>query len=137
MTVNTFASTPWPSTPVSVNSPSQPVADDSSCACVSCPSLNSIRTSVHAIPDPVEPSSASVTEIRYGILSPKSAILPFSGISMLTCGRELPAITVTLSTLVAPDSSVTVSVTLYVPAVVKVCWGFGSVDVPPSPKFHA
>ena len=31
---------------------------------------------------------------------------------------------VTVSTLVAPDSSVTVSVTLYVPAVVKVCDGF-------------
>jgi hypothetical protein len=31
---------------------------------------------------------------------------------------------------------VVVSVTVYVPAVVNVCTGFGSVDVPPSPNDH-
>ena len=118
MTVNMFASTPWPSTPVSVNSPSQPVAEDSSCACVSWPSLNSIRTSSQRSRLPVEPSSASVTEIRYGIMSPKSAIRPFSGISIVDLRPRVAGDDRDLSMPVAPDSSVTVSFTLNVPAVV-------------------
>ena len=62
------------------------------------------------MPEPVEPSWASVTEILYGTLSPKAANWPFSGISIVTCGRVLPATTVTLSTAVRPPASVTRSV---------------------------
>ena len=109
MTVKMFASMPWPAMPLSVNSPEQPVSEDSSCACVSWPSLNSIRTLSQEIPLPVLPSSASVTDTSYGIVSPKSATFPFSGMSIVTTGRVLPALTVTESVEVAPDSSVTVS----------------------------
>jgi len=35
-----------------------------------------------------------------------------------------------------PDPFVTVSVTVFAPAVVNVCVGFWAVDAPPSPKFH-
>ena len=70
-------------------------------------------------------------------MSPKSATLPFSGISIVTTGRWLPTTTVTVSTAVSPDASVTVSVTSYVPAAVNVCDGFAAVDVGvPSSKSH-
>ena len=82
----------------------------SSCACVSWPSLNSTRTlSQRDARCRCVPSSASVTDTPYGIVSPKSATLPFSGISIVTTGRVLPAMTVTVSTRESPDSSVTVS----------------------------
>ncbi len=109
MTVKMFASIPWPAMPVSVNSPSQPVSEPSSCAWESWPSLNSTRTLSQEIPLAVLPSSASATDTRYGIVSPKSATLPFSGISIVTTGRVLPALTVTVSVAESPDSSVTVS----------------------------
>ena len=56
-------------------------------------------TSAHAIvPAAVEPSSASVTVILYGTMSPKAANWPSSGISIVTTGRVLPAVIATLST---------------------------------------
>ena len=62
------------------------------------------------LPSSVVPSSGSVTVISYGTTSPKPASCPFSGSSIVTSGRELPTVIGTLSTPVAPDSSVTRSV---------------------------
>ena len=80
------------------------------------------------MPEPVVPSSASVTVILYGILSPNAANWPFSGISIVTCGRVLPTTTVTLLTAVRPPWSVTLSTAVYVPAVAYVWVGLASVE---------
>src|SRR3954454_21221327 len=41
-----------------------------------------------------------------------------------------------VAVLVAPELSVTVNETTYVPVAANVCDGVAAVDVPPSPKFH-
>ena len=140
MTVKMFASAPWPpSVPVS-NVPSQPCCWDSSWACWSWPRLTfSVTSSQSMPPSVVEPSSASETVMWNGTMSPKSAILPSSGMSIVTSGRELPATIGTESVPFRPPASVTVSLALKLPAVAYVCDGFGSVEsVVPSPsKSHS
>ena len=64
------------------------------------------------MPEPVAPSSASVTEILNGTLSPNAANWPFSGNSIVTSGRVLPTTTRTLLTADRPPSSVTFSTAL-------------------------
>ena len=61
------------------------------------------------MPEPVEPSSGSVTVTLYGILSVKDASLPLSGVSIVTVGARLPTVIRMFSTAVRPPASRTVS----------------------------
>ncbi len=76
MTVKVFASGPWPAVRPVCSVPVQPVADDRSCACSSWPSEILTVMFAQSMPAPVVPSSGSVTETFYGILSVKAASLP-------------------------------------------------------------
>ena len=109
MTVNVLASGPWPAARPEDRTPSQPVALDRSCACSSWPSEILTVMSAQLMPAPVEPSSGSVIETLYGILSVKDATWPSSGISIVTVGARLPTEICTLLTAVRPVWSVTVS----------------------------
>ena len=62
-----------------------------------------------SMPAPVVPSSGSVTETLYGILSVKDASLPLSGVSIVTVGARLPTEIRMFSTPVRPVWSLTVS----------------------------
>ena len=63
---------------------------------------------------------------------------PLVSVGVPGSGSPPAAVTVTLWDVdaVAPPLSVTVSVTVYVPAVAYACVGFAAVDVPPSPNAH-
>ena len=65
--------------------------------------------SLQEMPAPVVPSSGSVTETLYGILSVKDASLPLSGVSIVTTGARLPTVIRMFSTPVRPAWSLTVS----------------------------
>jgi hypothetical protein len=68
-------------------------------------------------------------------------VTPTFGLSSTTTGAAGGggvAVTVMLAVLVLdPVAFVAFRVTVYVPALVKVCDGFRTVEVPPSPKVHA
>ena len=107
----TFASSPWPASPVVWIVPRQPVASVIGCECSSCPSRywTRIREQAAWSPETV-PSSLSVAVTSNGIASPKSKKPPSSGELISTAGAALPTTTVTSSVPARPVLSVTVSV---------------------------
>ena len=106
-----LASAPWPEVRPALTTPSQPVWSERPWACSSWPSWTLTTTSLQEMPEPVDPSSGSVTQILYGILSVNDAIWPFSGNSIVTVGVRLPTVTTVLETPVRPPASATVSLT--------------------------
>ena len=129
-----FAFAPWPPSVCVCTTPSQPVCWPRPWAWSSWPSWRLSTTSLQSTW-----FSGSVTVILYGMRSPNAWNWPSSGTSIVTVGRVLPAVIGITSKPLAPPASVTVSCALYVPAVVYVKVGLGSVEsVSPSPsKSHA
>ncbi|GIV62328.1 MAG: hypothetical protein KatS3mg044_1194 [Rhodothermaceae bacterium] len=91
------------------------------------------------VPSAVVPSSASVTCTLNGMVAPQLKMPPATGASMVTSGRVLPAVMVTVAEPLRPVASVTVRRAVKVPASVYVCAASGVVaSVVPSPvKSHA
>ncbi len=87
---------------------------------------------------PSTPSSGSVAEPWYEMVSPGRAVVPPWGAVMVGVGGRLPTTTSTTSVDDAPEGTLTVSfaVNLLGVDVVYVCDGLAAVEVAPSPKSH-